>query len=67
VRARLKRAKKAHMDDLDVSTVTLRTRSGQVTVLRSNQTGGFTTVKSAAVLDTGTERFAGALRRLATK
>jgi hypothetical protein len=50
-----------------VGTVTMTSKSGVVTVLRSSQTGRFTTSKSAYVIDRGVERFAGTLKRLAKK
>ena len=48
-------------------SVTLKTRSGQVTITRHSQTGRFTAVKSAKVIDRGALRFAASLKRLATK
>ena len=54
-------------DGAGVTTVTLRTKSGRITVIRSSRTGRFTFAKSAKVIDRGAERFASALKRLATK
>jgi gamma-glutamyl phosphate reductase len=50
-----------------VDAVTMKSKSGVVIVLRSSQTGRFTTSKSAHVIDRGAERFAGTLKRLAKK
>jgi len=65
--ARSKRAAIVERDGLGVITVTMRGKSGALIILRSSQSGRFTTRKSARVIDRGVERFAGPLRRLATK
>ena len=54
-------------DGYGVITVSMRTKAGQVTVIRSSRTGRFTAAKSAKVIDRGAERFASTLKRLATK
>jgi hypothetical protein len=66
VRARLKSID--HGEFIGASrSVTIKTKSGQVTVTRHSQTGRFAAVKSAKVIDRGALRFAASLRRLATK
>jgi hypothetical protein len=67
VRARSNRAATVGRDGFGVTTVTIRSKSGVTSVVRSSQTGRFTTGKSARVIDRGVERFAGPLKRLATK
>jgi hypothetical protein len=67
VRARTGRPVAVETDRVGVTTVTLKTKSGLVTVIRSSRTGRFTAAKSAKVIDRGAERFAGTLKRLATK
>jgi len=54
-------------DRSGVTTVTIRSKSGAVTVLRSNRTGRFATGRSAYVIDRGVERFARTLKRLSEK
>jgi hypothetical protein len=66
VRARSGRTGTIETDGSGVTTVTMRTKAGLITV-RSNRTGRFTVAKSAKVIDRGAERFASTLKRLATK
>jgi hypothetical protein len=67
VGARSKRAATVERDRFGITTVTIKGKSRLVTVFRSSRTGRFTTSKSADVIDRGAERFAGTLKRLATK
>jgi hypothetical protein len=50
-----------------ITTLTLKTKTGLITIVRSHRTGRFATAKSAKVIDRGAERFAASLKRLATK
>lgn len=50
-----------------ITTLTLKTKTGLITIVRSPRTGRFATAKSAKVIDRGAERFAASLKRLATK
>jgi hypothetical protein len=67
VRARLGSAIPVDTHGAGVTTVTLKTKAGLITIVRRPRTGRFATVTSAKVIDRGAERFAGPLKRLATK
>jgi hypothetical protein len=67
VRVKSGRAATVKVHGSGVTTVTLKNKSGRVTVIRSSRTGRFTAAKSAKVIDRGAERFAGPLKRLATR
>jgi hypothetical protein len=67
LRVRAKKAVKLPPGGPGMFAVTMRSKGGTITIHRNTQTGRLTTNRSAAVIDTGAERFAGALKRLANK